>query len=144
MKSPKFQKGDKVIILDGSKIDYYISGWIADMDETIGQIATIKDSFYDDSCDSYGYETEEFIWVFDEKALDFASYTTEADIDYRETIAASQGDIIDQLNREREVLCKQNKKLRNRVEELEAQVELLLNIEMEWNNYAERRLERGR
>ena len=144
MKSPKFQKGDKVIILDGSRMEYYINGWIADMNETIGQIATIKKSFYDDSCDRYGYETEEFIWTFDEKALDFASYTTDADIDYEETTDTSQEDIIDQLQREKETLCKQNKKLRNRVEELEAQVELLLNIEMEWNNYAERRLEKGR
>lgn len=144
MKSPKFQKGDKVIILDGSRMEDYISGWITDMNETIGQIATIEDSFYNESCDRYGYETEEFIWTFDEKALDFASYTTDADIDYEETTDTSQEDIIDQLQRERETLCKQNKKLRNRVEELEAQVELLLNIEMEWNNYAERRLERGR
>ena len=127
MKSPKFQKGDKVIILDGSKMEYYINGWIADMNETIGQIATIEKSFYDDSCDRYGYETEEFIWTFDEKALDFASYTTDADIDYK-GIVASQEDIIDQLQKERGTLCKENKKLRNRVEELEAQVELLLNI----------------
>lgn len=68
MKKARFKVGDKVKILDGSKIGNYIYGWACDMPKYIGKIATIKSNPYV-SGDRFGYRVEEFEFVWDERGL---------------------------------------------------------------------------
>lgn len=69
MSKPKFKVGDKVRILDGSKIENYCGGWAGSMKDYIGKTATIK------SVESYinyptGYRLEEYGFKWDERGLE--------------------------------------------------------------------------
>lgn len=74
----KFKVGDKVRILDGSKIKDYTGGWC--MNDQIGMIATINDiSYYSDG--KVSYWMEEFSQQYDERGLELV--TPEAIVIYR-------------------------------------------------------------
>ena len=72
MSKHKFKVGDKVRILDGSKIEKYCGGWACSMKDYIGKTATIK------SVESYinyptGYRLEEYGFKWDERGLKLES-----------------------------------------------------------------------
>ena len=69
MSKPKFKVGDRVRILDGSKIKGYTGGWFNHMARRIGEIATIKclsSSFPSGNA----YHLEEFPLNWDERGLE--------------------------------------------------------------------------
>ena len=70
MKEAKFKVGDKVRILDGSKIKNYAGSWVSDMCHHVGKVATVNkvDTFWDDSCVSY--RMKEFSYRWDERGLE--------------------------------------------------------------------------
>lgn len=69
MSKPKFKVGDKVRILDGSKIKNYIGGWTGGMKRHIGEIVTIQSVFqHSPICNSYYLEEHSFTW--DERGLE--------------------------------------------------------------------------
>lgn len=70
----KFKKGDKVRILDGSNISNYTEGWVSDMNEYVGKVATIKsvNSSYPNG--RVSYDMKEFYFTFDERGLELAKY----------------------------------------------------------------------
>jgi len=78
MNKPKFKIGDKVRVLDGSKIEGYIGGWASEgMDKYVGKICTIKDvrkDFQDEV--QYTLNCEGIIehsdYGFDERGLELA------------------------------------------------------------------------
>lgn len=135
---PKFRKGEQVRILDGKYIDDYIGSWVPEMKDDLYRVVTINDYEYDESRGRYVYLADEVIWSLDEKGLEPCSFTTDIDIDYSDEVPCEEKcDSFDELKEE-------NKQLKAKIKELEEEVEHLLNIEMEWNNYAERRLQKGR
>lgn len=66
----KFKVGDKVRILDGSKIDNYFNGWIHTMAKRVGKVYTIK-SVYEKSRGT-GYCLKEIPYIWDERGLELA------------------------------------------------------------------------
>ena len=70
MAKAKFKVGDKVRILDGSKIDNYTGGWsLWGMQEDVGKVVTIKEvRKYDDG--RIGYRMNEIVCVWDERGLE--------------------------------------------------------------------------
>ena len=71
MSKPKFKVGDKVRILDGSKIKNYIGGWTGGMKRHIGEIATIKSITKCWGTPDYCYCLEEFsYYIWDERGLE--------------------------------------------------------------------------
>lgn len=73
MKEAKFKVGDKVRILDGSKIDRYTGSWTGLMSRYVGIIATIAEieNFRSEVCASY--RMEEFPYRWDERGLKLAA-----------------------------------------------------------------------
>ena len=69
MSKPKFKVGDKVRILDGSKIKNYIGGWADGMKRFIGEIVTIK-SVTRHSPAPNSYRLEEHLYTWDERGLE--------------------------------------------------------------------------
>lgn len=69
MSKPKFKVGDKVRILDGSKIIGYTGGWGHGMKRHIGEIATIKSITKCWGTPDYCYRLEEFSYIWDERGL---------------------------------------------------------------------------
>ena len=69
MSKPKFKVGDKVRILDGSKIKSYIGGWVDNMKRHIGEIATIKSLCLSHGSQN-GYCLKEFTYSWDERGLE--------------------------------------------------------------------------
>ena len=67
MNKSKFEVGDKVRILDGSKINDYAGGWALDMKNYIGEIATIKHA--SQISGTQCYRLEEFGFYWDERGL---------------------------------------------------------------------------
>lgn len=135
---PKFREGEQVRILDGSYIEDYIDGWVPEMKDDLYRVVTITDCEYDERTGRYAYQVEEVVWTLDEKGLEPCSFTTNIDIDYSDEVPCEEKcDSFDELKEE-------NKQLKAKIKELEEEVEHLLNIEMEWNNYADRRLQKGR
>ena len=79
MNKTKFKVGDKVRILDGSKIKDYTGGWC--MDDQVGMIATIDDVFhYPDG--KVAYWMKGFPCQYDERGLELA--TPETIVIYRD------------------------------------------------------------
>lgn len=74
--SPKYKIGDKVIVIDGSDIDDYTSGFVNDMEEWVGRVVTIE-GFDDRGDGKIGYFVEECGWTFDERGLKDAVYDDE-------------------------------------------------------------------
>ena len=74
MKEPKFKVGDKVRVLDGSKIRNYYGNWVNGMTDCVGKVYEVDDviriSFYYD--DRYGYVLKGLSWKFDERGLELA------------------------------------------------------------------------
>lgn len=70
MAKAKFKVGDKVKILDGSKIENYTGGWSTwGMKEDVGKVVTIKKvQEYGD--DRIGYRVEEICCIWDERGLE--------------------------------------------------------------------------
>lgn len=66
MSKPKFKVGDKVRILDGSKIKNYIGGWADGMERFIGEIVTIQSVFQRSSM-SNSYHIKEHLYTWDER-----------------------------------------------------------------------------
>lgn len=64
----KFNIGDKVKILDGSKIDDYYGSWTSSMDIVVNKIVTINSIRITDK--GIGYLTEEIPFLFDERGLE--------------------------------------------------------------------------
>lgn len=69
MSRPKFKIGDRVRILDGSKINGYCGGWVDNMNKYISEIVTI------DSVSPYmdfpiAYYLEEYPYKWDERGLE--------------------------------------------------------------------------
>lgn len=75
--SPKYKIGDKVIVIDGSDIDDYTSGFVKDMEEWVGRVVTIEgfDDVYGNG--KIGYSVEECGWIFDERGLKDVVYDDE-------------------------------------------------------------------
>lgn len=61
----KFKVGDRVRVLDGSKIEDYAGGWIHDMQEYVGNVYTIAKIYPSDS-----YRLKEIPFVYDERGLE--------------------------------------------------------------------------
>ena len=64
----KFKVGDKVRILDGSKIEKYVGGWIDEMKMYVGDIDIIEYSFDHNGKTVYRLEHHAYSW--DERGLD--------------------------------------------------------------------------
>lgn len=64
----KFNIGDKVKILDGSRINGYIGAWAPMMNIAVGEIATIDQIRI--TSKGIGYFTEEIPFLFDERGLE--------------------------------------------------------------------------
>lgn len=67
----KFEVGDKVRVLDGSKIDGYIGGWVYPMKEQVGKVFTISRIIEGHFGTRTGYKFENvkhFVW--DERGLE--------------------------------------------------------------------------
>lgn len=73
----KFKKGDKVRILDGSRISNYTGSWTPRMNYFIDKIATI-DTLEEFSNGRIGYhmEEKEFNFVYDERGLELVNPET--------------------------------------------------------------------
>ena len=70
MAKAKFKVGDKVKVLDGSKIANYTGGWsLCGMQDDVGKIVTIKE-VCDFSEGRIGYRMKEIICVWDERGLE--------------------------------------------------------------------------
>lgn len=67
----KFKAGDKVRILDGSKINDYAGDWVDNMKKYIGGIYTIDD-IDSDFYGTGGYRMKEIGYVWDERGLELA------------------------------------------------------------------------
>lgn len=67
----KFKVGDKVRILDGSKIKNYAGGWTSKMGRHVGEVYKVSNVVH---CSSgsrvYEYELEGIIYVWDERGLE--------------------------------------------------------------------------
>lgn len=72
MAKAKFQVGDKVRILDGSKIENYTGGWSTwGMKEDVGKVVTIKEVHeHYSSSDRIGYRMNEVVCIWDERGLE--------------------------------------------------------------------------
>lgn len=68
----KFKVGDKVKILDGSKIDDYFGGWIDGMKSYVGRVCTIESISAKRHSKTTGYHMKETSYVWDERALELA------------------------------------------------------------------------
>lgn len=71
----KFKKGDKVRILDGSMIGNYTGGWVDDMNEYVGKVATIECADHNFLGGNVGYYLPEFGYTFDERGLELVNET---------------------------------------------------------------------
>ena len=72
----KFKVGDKVCVLDGSKIDAYFGGWTYAMEKQVGKVFTISRIIEDHSDTRTGYKFKEgkhFDFVWDERGLKLVS-----------------------------------------------------------------------
>ena len=70
----KFKVGDKVRVLDGSKIDAYFGGWAYAMEKQVGKVFTISRIIENHSDAGTGYKFKEatgFVW--DERGLKLVS-----------------------------------------------------------------------
>lgn len=63
----KFKVGDKVRILDGSKINDYRGDWTSDMNNYIGKVCTIRKASEDKPT---GYWMKEIDYIWDERGLE--------------------------------------------------------------------------
>lgn len=68
----KFKIGDKVKILDGSKIDDYFGCWTDGMKSYVGRVCTIERISPKRHSKTTGYHMKETIYVWDERALELA------------------------------------------------------------------------
>lgn len=75
--SPKYEIGQKVIVIDGSDIDDYTGGFVNDMKEWVGRVATIESVTDDWGDGKIGYSVEECGWTFDERGLKDVIYDDE-------------------------------------------------------------------
>ena len=65
----KFEVGQKVRILDGSRIDDYTGGWSHDMADDVGKVVTITDQIrYRNNHPAY--RADETTWLLDERGLE--------------------------------------------------------------------------
>lgn len=71
----KFKKGDKVRILDGSKIGNYTGSWTPRMNYFIDKVATI-DTLEEFSNGRIGYHMKEFNFIYDERGLELVNPET--------------------------------------------------------------------
>lgn len=71
----KFKVGDKVRILDGSKIENYTGSWsiFGNMNKYIGTIQTIKEVNEDQSDGRVSYYMEDIGYMWDERGLELAT-----------------------------------------------------------------------
>lgn len=76
----KFKAGDRVRILDGSKIKNYAGGWIPKMGRYVGEIHEISNVEHLSS-DSTNYRLEDIAYVWDERGL--KRYGNETIVIYR-------------------------------------------------------------
>ncbi len=96
MSKPKFKLGDKVRILDGSKIKSYICGWSGGMKRHIGEIATIKSISQCLGAPSH-YRLEGYVYNWDERGLELVKpekiiiYRNGADVVAKNTATGKTG-----------------------------------------------------
>ena len=64
----KFKVGDKVRILDGSKIENYAGGWTTKMGRYVGDVYKVANVVHDSSGSSYILEGVSYVW--DERGLE--------------------------------------------------------------------------
>lgn len=70
----KFKVGDKVRVLDGSKIDAYFGGWVYAMEKQVGKVFTISRIIENHSDARIGYKfKEEARFAWDERGLKLVS-----------------------------------------------------------------------
>lgn len=83
MKEAKFKVGDKVRILDGSKIDRYTGSWTGLMGQYVGKVATIDEveTFRCEVCASY--RMKEFPYRWDERGLKLSTKKS-AEVEFNE------------------------------------------------------------
>lgn len=70
MKEAKFKVGDKVRILDGSKIEDYTGNWVNTMKKYVGKVATINRLLSDFDGGRRGYRMKEVDYTWDERGLE--------------------------------------------------------------------------
>lgn len=75
MKEAKFKVGDKVRILDGSKIDRYTGSWVRSMNAYVGNIVTIKSIETDWDGGRVSYHMKEINHRWDERGLELVKST---------------------------------------------------------------------
>ena len=67
----KFKVGDKVRILDGSKIENYAGGWTKKMGRYVGEVYKVANvAHYNSLSNMYEYELEGVGYVWDERGLE--------------------------------------------------------------------------
>ena len=67
----KFKVGDKVRILDGSKIENYSGGWTPKMGRYVGEVYKVANvAHYNSLSNMYEYELEGVNYVWDERGLE--------------------------------------------------------------------------
>ena len=67
----KFKVGDKVRILDGSKIENYAGGWTTKMGRYVGEVYKVANvAHYNSLSNMYEYELEGVNYVWDERDLE--------------------------------------------------------------------------
>lgn len=71
----KFKKGDKVRILDGSKIDSYTGGWYRRMQKFVGKTAAVEDTVIYPG-NRIGYCLKESSCIWDERGLELVKPET--------------------------------------------------------------------
>ena len=81
----KFEVGDKVRILDGSKIEDYFGTWNPRMSNLVGKVYTITDRNVSYNGKRFYYEVNcGKDWVFDERGLELVYEETEEPITIRD------------------------------------------------------------
>lgn len=71
MSKAKFKVGDKVRILDGSKIERFTGGFVNNMKQYIGRVTTIKQIIKKYCCsDRVGYVMNDIPYIWDERGLE--------------------------------------------------------------------------
>ena len=86
MAKAKFKVGDKVKVLDGSKIENYTGGWSSWwMLEDVGKVVTIKE-VRDYSDGRIGYRMNEIVCIWDERGLELVESKDNGNDKDKETI----------------------------------------------------------
>ena len=101
MAKAKFKVGDKVRILDGSKIENYTGGWSTwGMQEDVGKVVTIKEvREYSNGDGRIGYRMNEVVCIWDERGLELVTKAEDKDKDKETIVIYRDGNEVIALNK---------------------------------------------